>query len=278
MRGLATCQAVNMTERNARAEEFIHKAIKSYERVIYARNPLVQVVAQIRFPTILSLETAGPARLQEAIIDIFPILETGQVFTFAMNGPDGSPNPGKPTLSHNFYSFDRKWQLGLTTNSASLSTNSYENWDSFRDRLHFALGHVYSLYKIPIISRVGLRYQDVIDREALGIGRRPWSELISDDLLGFLRNPDVDESFLVHSHASNVLVIGLVKILMQYGLFAKPNTADNVYLIDADLYIDQERAIDSATLRQDFDNLHDLAGPMFRWSITEKLHDALKSA
>ena len=38
-----------------------------YERYQYARAPLVEVICQLRFPTILSIGAKEPAEFQEAI-------------------------------------------------------------------------------------------------------------------------------------------------------------------------------------------------------------------
>ena len=43
-----------------------------YERYQYARAPLVEVICQLRFPTILSIGAKEPAEFQEAIRKDFP--------------------------------------------------------------------------------------------------------------------------------------------------------------------------------------------------------------
>src|SRR5689334_11739505 len=42
-------------------------------RVIFRNNPRVQVIAQLRFPTILSIGSVDPARFQELIRDEYPL-------------------------------------------------------------------------------------------------------------------------------------------------------------------------------------------------------------
>ena len=44
-------------------------------RVIYSKAPLVQVICQLRFPTLLSIESQPPVEFQERIRDHFPLLE-----------------------------------------------------------------------------------------------------------------------------------------------------------------------------------------------------------
>jgi len=42
-------------------------------RVIYASNPLVDVICQVRFPRILRIDSELPVAFQEAIRDQFPL-------------------------------------------------------------------------------------------------------------------------------------------------------------------------------------------------------------
>lgn len=43
-----------------------------YDRYQYAKSPLVEVICQLRFPTILSIGSQEPAAFQEAIRREFP--------------------------------------------------------------------------------------------------------------------------------------------------------------------------------------------------------------
>ena len=48
------------------------------ERCIYQKNQLMEVVCQLRFPTILSIGTKEPAEFQDEIRDVFPRYEVRQ--------------------------------------------------------------------------------------------------------------------------------------------------------------------------------------------------------
>lgn len=47
-------------------------------RVIYRKNPLEQVICQIRFPSILRIDTEIPAAFQELVRSQFPLFEERQ--------------------------------------------------------------------------------------------------------------------------------------------------------------------------------------------------------
>lgn len=42
------------------------------EACTYAKNPLLEVICQLRFPPILSINENTPAEFQEAVRDMFP--------------------------------------------------------------------------------------------------------------------------------------------------------------------------------------------------------------
>ena len=48
------------------------------ERCIYGNNQLMEVICQLRFPTILSIDAKEPADFQDAIRDVFPQYEVRQ--------------------------------------------------------------------------------------------------------------------------------------------------------------------------------------------------------
>jgi uncharacterized protein (TIGR04255 family) len=42
------------------------------ERIVYRNNPLTEVVCQLRFPPILSIESELPVKFQDAIREMYP--------------------------------------------------------------------------------------------------------------------------------------------------------------------------------------------------------------
>jgi len=101
-----------------------------YERVIYERNPLNEVLCQLRFPSILKVTGELPVDFQEMIRSDYPNL--------VINRPINLPLPS-PTLeitnvldsltqmlaSETIYSFtseDSQWQVSLSKDFIGLST------------------------------------------------------------------------------------------------------------------------------------------------------------
>ncbi|MFM6395678.1 TIGR04255 family protein, partial [Planktothrix sp.] len=49
--------------------------LPDYERVIYQRTPLIEVLGQLRFPTILKINNQEPYEFQEKIRFDYPIFQ-----------------------------------------------------------------------------------------------------------------------------------------------------------------------------------------------------------
>ena len=52
--------------------------LPDYERVIYEYNPLIEVIAQIRFPTILKITSQEPVDFQDSVRFEYPIFEASR--------------------------------------------------------------------------------------------------------------------------------------------------------------------------------------------------------
>ena len=117
-----------------------------YERYQYARAPLVEVICQLRFPTILSIGTKEPAEFQEAIRKDFPQYAARQEQLppkVVKKGNATALEPQKPITNYNFISEDGRWKLNLTQGFIALSTLSYTRWEDFATRLDRPPGPVY---------------------------------------------------------------------------------------------------------------------------------------
>jgi uncharacterized protein (TIGR04255 family) len=101
----------------APAEALIPAPFPDSDRVIYDRNPLIEVICQLRFPPILRVDSEVPARFQEQIRDDFPLL-TEEDFTVL---PDLSPELSQivraslqqqaPRKNWKFTSEDNNWNF-----------------------------------------------------------------------------------------------------------------------------------------------------------------------
>ncbi len=141
-----------------------------------SKAPLASVIAQIRFPPILSLRKEDSvADFQEALRDDYPYLQRNEI----RNGDSDITETIIWRLS------DRKepafWRLSLGIDFIALETSNYQSRQDFLSRFCTALESVETCFRPIEAQRVGLRYIDRLQSND-GIG-----ELIQGDILGILR-------------------------------------------------------------------------------------------
>lgn len=242
-------------------------------RVFYAKNPLEEVLCQLRFPAILRIDTEPPARFQERLRPAFPVLKESGVAQADV------PIPAEVIrfmgLSggavFNFTSQDENWTAGLSRDFLALSARKYESWELFKRQLDAPLAALLEEYRPAFFTRVGLRYRDVIRRSVLGLDGVPWSKLLKPHVAAELASGAEDEIEQV-AHQFDMRIAG-GRVRVQHGLGKDPG-GEIVYVIDAD-YFNSERTETGNAIRT-LDNFNRIAGHLFRWCIADRLDAAME--
>ena len=175
--------------------------LSKHPRTVYGKAPIHEVICQLRFPTILSINEREPADFQEAIRDIFPryVRREDRVppQIVGLGGPNPQIKQQPPVPNYNFLSADGLWKLNLTQGFIALSTLRYTGWEEFARQLDKPLAEFIALYKPAYFERVGLRYRNIISRERLGLTGRPWTELLTAAYTGPMVDSGLpEENFL----------------------------------------------------------------------------------
>ena len=247
-------------------------------RVFYRKAPLVQVTCQVRFPALLKLEEGLPATFQERIRHGLPLMER-----------PATPIPLPPQLppevaeairaqaglaAWRFLTEDRKTTLGLAPDSLTLSTTAYHSWPTFLAQWRPAFSALVDIYAPSYFSRAGLRYQDLIVRENLGLELTPWSELIRKELLGEAAIPEIEQCV---QDAFRLLRLRLPNdqgmMVIQHGTGQQIGGNGLGYLIDLDFATSTKTEVNDA--ESALSDLHANVWRAFRWCITQRLHNAL---
>ncbi|WP_428488290.1 TIGR04255 family protein [Rhodopila sp.] len=164
-------------------------------RVFYRKAPLLQVVCQVRFPPLLRVESELPAAFQEKIRSVFPLFErlSTPVLPFGVP-PELLQSLAVPgiTSRYVFLTEDRCSTVGLASDSLTIDTKTYRTWEEFQTHVRLAYEALTSIYQPNFLSRVGLRYQDFLDREKIGIPNKAWSSLLRTEILGELANESIE--------------------------------------------------------------------------------------
>jgi uncharacterized protein (TIGR04255 family) len=249
------------------------------DRIDFRQNPLVEVICQLRFPTILTIASELPAAFQEQVREAYPVYErdptslsvpapiANLISEFSMGGAE--------LVVHRFISDDGNTTIALSKDFIAVSQLDYTDWQRFRAEVDRAKRALEAIYHPAFYSRIGLRYRDEIDRGKLGLGEQSWAELLIPPILGLL---GAEEQIVrgVRAVRSEAVVQlerppeSFVKIM--HGLV---DEVGSVYSFDADMFTTERKETELV-----FDTLDDFnrqAGDLWRWAIADPLRAALGS-
>jgi uncharacterized protein (TIGR04255 family) len=254
-------------------------------RIVFRRNPLAEVICQLRFPPLLTISARDPAAFQERIRGDYPYYrrQVGPVVPPEVSEVLGALKlPGAPELvRHSFATEDKAenaaQEVSLARDFLAVSDRAYTRWERFLAALENARQALEAEYRPAFYSRIGLRYVDLVHRSALGLGAEPWENLFRRELVGALVVPEVKEGVTEFTAAMVLRVSevqgGLVRIL--HGLRADPATGQlDTYVVDVDIFT--ESRSEPADVIRTLDVFHRHAGNFFRWAITDRLRNALE--
>jgi len=254
-------------------------------RIVFRRNPLDQVICQIRFPPILKIESESPSEFQDRVRTEFPNFEEtlGAQVGARLKGIENPPPEflGQLALlaarkNYQFSSEDGLWKIHLTRDFIALTTEKYERWESFKEKLRIPLDALTSVYDPRYFSRIGLRYIDVIKRSALNLENVGWSQLLRAEILGVLASPDVGSRIKSFENKNEIALSdgeSMVRILTAFA-----EAADNkevCYLIDSDFFKESKTPIQEALSKLDYFSIR--GSRLFQWCITQRLYDAMEA-
>jgi len=257
-------------------------ALPDTDRVIYSRNPLAEVTAQLRFPPILRIEAESPAQFQDAIRDRYPLYRqvraAGQLpadLPAPVRNLIGSMGAAAGPIQHLFETQDRKSVVTLSRESFSFKTTSYTRWEIFRDQLETIRCALEQIYRPASYRRLGLRYVDIIRRSILELENVPWKDLLHPSIGGELTAPELGESIDSASSELHCKLDGdnCFLTLRTAIAFAEP-AKEKCFLIDCDFHTHKQT--DLANVTATFNRFNRASGNLFRWAIRERLRDALQ--
>lgn len=258
-------------------------ALPKTPRSVYERNLLKLVICQVRFPAILRVDAEPPAKFQEAIRDRFPLYADRRE-SLDVELPENiaklvrehlQPSAGR--LIFDFKSEDARWALTLTRESLALSDHRYSRWEQFREHFVAPLAGLEKEYSPAFYSRIGLRYQNLIQRSQLGLEGLDWKDLVAEHIAGEL------SKFEIRGEVENAVRMLSLRIgnregciTMHHGLIRIKDTTgkdEECFFIDADFYAEPKTEKNDAL--QVLDRFHTHAYQLFRWCITDRLHEAM---
>lgn len=253
------------------------------KRVIYKQNPLDRVICQLRFPPILKIDAEIPAEFQDMIRADFPNYSEKTDLpepSLRIKGQISVELPPQILQSMNvknyeFSSEDEQWQINLTRSFISLSTQAYERWETFKEKLEIPLNALNQIYSPGQFSRTGLRYINLIQRSRLGLDNVRWKELLQPYILGILSSEEISK-FVQNFESSYHIALSdeesSVRMVTQ--LVEETDKGEICYLIDSDFFTSKKMSINDAKNKLEFFNKR--ASRLIQWCLSEHLHKTME--
>lgn len=203
----------------------------------YVRNFLYSVLCRIDFPVILRLERERPASFQEKVRDRFPKTNEYAVYeTQFKPGITPSARMEEPFLQWEFFTRDEVRKITMQRNFLSLEDRAYKDFQTFKENLRSAFEALVELYSPPVITRLGLRYQNLI-KMAEG-SALDWKGFLVDPLIAHLQFQHGGK-WLQDKHEIR-LKTDVGHVTLRYGVH-NPNSPapiqDRQFMLDIDCYI-----------------------------------------
>ena len=252
-------------------------AFPDLPRVVYANNPIVEVVCQLRFPTILKIDVGEPVDFQEKIREHYPIYREDELQPtipdeikklLATEMPFANVKPAR-----RFISADRQWMVSLARNFLAVATESYWKWEDFKTHLTRATTALEELYAPSFYSRIGLRYKNVIRRSDVGLEDVPWDQVLRPHIAAELATVEVAPA-VEEAKRSLLVALDVGKVRLRHGFVdRKSEDAEVTYSIDNDFFIEEETGPND--VERIINYFNGQARNTFRWCISDRLHTAM---
>lgn len=247
-------------------------------RVRYGKCPLVEVVFQLRFPTILSINANPPIEFQDKIRRKYPYFENqleefGDVLLSPQQRTASMRKLGE-NKNYAFISEDYLSKVNLTPSFIALSTMAYTQWEEFKENISYIIPIFELIYQPSFYSRIGLRYKDVITRSEIGLSDCSWTELIKPHVLGMVTQ-EHEEGIKAFSSEIEYETKEANVLSRSHIEFVHVNDQPEMsLLIDCDYFtlgITKLAEMDNKS-----DKLHNASSLFIQTAITRKLHYALE--
>ena len=134
------------------------------------RAPLVSVIAQVRFPTLLAVRNADRIiGFQDLIRAQYPHLERQDIPTIFIGAGVPSAPIGEPTVHWRFTdeTGNWRWRITLSQDFVALETRAYESRKSFLGHLEAVIRALEDTLAPSHMIRFGIRYIDQIKGEPM---------------------------------------------------------------------------------------------------------------
>lgn len=242
------------------------------ERRQYPKTFLSRVILQIQFPPILAV-VAEFHRLQERLRPQYPIMgpprgvhlavsETGiqqHARTLILSDQDGA----------SFLEF-------LHDRVTLVFERDYPGWETAFDRFQDVVAQLWEEFEPHSVRRVGLRYQDVVERLDVH-SPEIWKDYVRPELLTLTTAPEFSDGILGSAHNITIAHGDAVANFKWRTLTGKSDDERPAQRLELDFEMHADNLVEdlnAAAAR--FEEYHDVLIRLFEWVITPKWREELE--
>ena len=239
------------------------------------KAPLVRVIAQVRFPMLLTVrDHKGVAIFQEAIRNRYPHLDQQNTIMVVSGGAPAAANESLAVVHWRFAdeAADFKWRVTLAHDFIALETRAYESRQDFMERLEAILQTLEETLAPTHMMRFGMRYIDQIKGEPM----TRIDTLLRKEVLGVApcAGPDVRQvvtEFSAPAEPGELLARwGRVPATMTVDPNLLPPITEDSWLIDLDVSSTRQIAFDAKGIVETARSAAERVYAVFRWMVTEE--------
>lgn len=235
--------------------------------------PLVRVIAQVRFPEVLSIEKREfVAPFQELIRSQYPVLRVEQTQGVVM-GPHGAAS-APPRLIWRFADVEDNWKVSLAPEFVAIETAAYQSREDFLDRFMTIVQAVADTVEPQTVDRLGVRYIDRITGEHIN----DISTLVRPEILGIVATDA--QKHVQHTLTQSMLSVPnlAAQLLARWGLLPKGGTIDLAaieplseisWILDLDMFRTESKPFVPDEIVADARAYAEQIYTFFRWMVTD---------
>lgn len=234
--------------------------------------PLVRVIAQLRFPEVLSVEQRDfVAPFQEAIRSKYPVLRQEQTQGILL-GPAGLA-PAKPQVAWRFSDTDGHWRVSLTPEFLALETTKYASRSDFFARLGAVATSLDEHIEPAQVDRLGVRYIDRITGGAVDDIAR----LVRAEVRGITGT--VAATHAAHALSESMFQVDDARVLARWGVLPPGATVDPAaiepapeksWILDLDMFSATPMPFVVKQVVEQAQRYAERIYTVFRWAVTDE--------
>lgn len=257
---------------------------KQYPKENFAKQNLETVLIRLDYPVQLKIMNVEPVAYQEQIKANFPNYRKLSARDFEikvddLNAPELVSNPG-PNI-HKFLSEDQKRSVELVANYFvfSMAGDVYKGFDSTLAMFMDAFTKANEIYKIPLITRIGLRK---IGRhfeigESIAENLIEIKKLFHPSLTATITDKQIGTDIIESVHRTSFVATASKNINLQYGMqpvILENGTKSTSFFLDFDCYY--QGKVELSSVNQTLKDMNELLWELYNWSITDDMRSKLR--